>query len=138
MIDLAIAALCSYTYSVSPAIQSPYGAAIDRAVVLFEQANVELVEVPYGSPAGIRFEPMPPLMFPRDYGGFTAGPGLVYLRVILRQQDRFTPPQVRNIRTSLVIHEVQHQMGMAHPTIPAAVTTDRPVVPTVPETCEVG
>lgn len=135
MIDMAVGALCAFTYSVSPALRSPYGAAIDRAAVLFEEAGVRLVETT--GPADIRFEPMPPLMFPREYGGFTVGRGLVYLRIVLRQRDEVPLPGLGNLRTNIVIHEVQHQLGMLHPEVGERVGTGRPVVPAVPEMCEV-
>jgi hypothetical protein len=125
---------CALTFSVSPALVSPYGAAIDRAVVLFAEAGVTLTEVKSG--ADVEFKPMPPLMFPRDYGGFSAGAGVVYLRVILRQSDEVPLPGIRNLRTNVVIHEMQHQLGMRHDVIPAAASVARPVVPAVPERCK--
>jgi hypothetical protein len=128
-----VAGFCALTFSVSPALVSPYGAPIDRAVDLFAQAGVTWTEVESGG--DVELTPMPPLMFPRDYGGYTAGPGKVYLRVILPWQKRWTREQTANVRTNIVIHEMQHQLGMPDGVISPTVTSTRPVVPAVPEWC---
>jgi hypothetical protein len=135
MVDVVVGALCALTFSVSPVLLPLYGVPFDRAVVLFEDAGVTLTEVESG--ADIAFEPMPTLMFPYDYGGYTAGPGLVYLRVVLPWRKRWTPVQRVNIRTNVVVHEIQHQLGLPDGVISPTVSGARPVVPAVPQICGV-
>jgi hypothetical protein len=133
VIDLAVAALCSFTYSVSPAIQSPYGAAIDRAITVVEAAaSAEFTRVDQGG--DLEYLPMPPLKY-YDPAGVVVGVndrGDVFLAVLLPKGRGIglTPAKAHRVRVNIAFHETLHWLGISHSQdMLPYITEARPVVP---------
>ena len=117
---------CTFTYEVHPELVPRYGAEISEAMRLFQGAGV--LFVPTTGPADLDLLPMNG--YPPEWGGALVG-GDVLLRV---QFDASRDPgrtlrQARNIRTSLVIHEIEHFLGMTHADgMPEVLNWKKPVV----------